>query len=114
MKKLILVVIPTMENAYHSLQDFVAINPPIGLASIAATAERAGYEVSIIDGDAEQLTLDQTIERVVETRPDYVGSTIMTATMDITRIFYEKLKAKLPNVIVIVGGLMYRHCLNRR
>ena len=104
MKKLILVVIPTMENAYHSLQDFVAINPPIGLASIAATAERAGYEVSIIDGDAEQLTLDQTVERVAGTKPDCVGSTIMTATMDITRIFYEKLKRKLPEVLVITGG----------
>lgn len=60
MKRLVLVVVPTMENAYHSLRDFVAINPPIGLASVAATAEKAGYEVSIIDGDAEQLTLDQT------------------------------------------------------
>ena len=28
----------------------------------------------------------------------------MTATMDITQIFYEKLKAKLPNITVIVGG----------
>ena len=104
MKKLVLVVVPTMENAYHGLQDFVAINPPVGLASIAAVAERAGYEVSIIDGDAEQLTLDRTVERVIETRPDCVGSTIMTATMDITRIFYEKLKKKLPDVTVIAGG----------
>ncbi|MDP3110500.1 MAG: radical SAM protein [Thermodesulfovibrionales bacterium] len=101
---LALVVIPTIENAYHSLQDFVAINPPIGLASVAATAEKAGYEVSIIDGDAEQLTLDQTVQRIVDLSPDYVGSTVMTATMDITQIFYEKLKAKLPNITVIVGG----------
>ena len=104
MKKLILVVIPTMENAYHSLQDFVAINPPIGLASVAATAEKAGYKVSIIDGDALQFTLDQTVQRIVDLSPDYVGSTVMTATMDITQIFYEKLKAKLPNITVIVGG----------
>ncbi|TAL27284.1 MAG: radical SAM protein [Nitrospirae bacterium] len=104
MKKLVLVVIPTMENAYHNLQDFAAVSPPIGLASVAATAEKAGYEVSIIDGDAEQLTLDRTIEKIVEKNPDYVGSTIMTATMDITQVFYEKLKAKLPNITVIVGG----------
>ncbi len=104
MKKLVLVVVPTMENAYHNLQEFAAVSPPIGLASVAATAEKAGYEVSIIDGDAEQLTLDRTIEKIVEKNPDYVGSTIMTATMDITRIFYEKLKNKLPKVTVIVGG----------
>ena len=92
MKRLALVVIPTMENAYHRLQDFIAINPPIGLASIAAAAERAGHEALIIDGDAEQLTLDQTIERVAEKKPDCVGSTVMTATMDITKIFHERLK----------------------
>jgi len=103
-KRLVLVVIPTMENAYHRLQDFVAINPPIGLASIAAAAERAGHEALIIDGDAEQLTLDQTVERVAEKKPDCVGSTVMTATMDITKIFYERLKKKLPDVTVIVGG----------
>ena len=104
MKKLVLIVVPTMENAYHNLRDFIAINPPMGLASIAATAEKAGYEVSIIDGDALQLTFDQTIEKVAAANPDYVGSTIMTATMDITRIFYEKLKQRMPGVTVIAGG----------
>ncbi|MDP2277376.1 MAG: radical SAM protein [Nitrospirota bacterium] len=104
MKKLALVVIPTMENAYHNLRDFVAISPPMGLASIAATAEHAGYNVSIIDGDAEQLTLAQTVERVALLEPFAVGSTIMTATMDITRIFFGMLKQRLPDVPVIVGG----------
>lgn len=104
MKKLVLVVIPTIENAYHNLRDFVSISPPMGLASIAATAENAGYNVSIIDGDAEQLTLAQTVERVALLEPFAVGSTIMTATMDITRIFFEMLKQRLPDVPVIVGG----------
>ncbi len=104
MKRLVLVVIPTMENAYHNLQEFAAVSPPIGLASVAATAEKAGYEVSIIDGDAEQLTLDRTIEKIIAKKPDYVGSTIMTATMDITGIFYKKLRNKLSNIKIIVGG----------
>lgn len=104
MKKLILIVVPTMENAYHNLQGFIAINPPMGLASIAATSQQAGHDVSIIDGDALQLTLDQTVEQVVAANPDCVGSTIMTATMDITRIFFEKLKQRMPDVTVIVGG----------
>jgi len=104
MKNLVLVVVPTMENAYHSLQDFVAISPPMGLISIGAMAEKAGYKVSVIDGDAERLTLEETILRVIEKNPNYIGSTIMTATMDITSIFYTKLKEILPNVKVLVGG----------
>ena len=102
--RLALVVIPTMENAYHNLRDFIAINPPIGLTSIAATAEIAGYEVSIIDGDALQLTFDQTIEKIIEINPDYAGSTIMTATMDITKLFYARLKERMPGITIIAGG----------
>lgn len=103
-KRFVLLVIPTMENAYHSLQDFVAIPPPIGIASIAACVEQTGREALIVDGDAERLTLDQAVDKVVALRPDYVGSTVMTATMDITRDFYARVKSRLPAVPVIVGG----------
>jgi anaerobic magnesium-protoporphyrin IX monomethyl ester cyclase len=104
MSRLILVVPPSMENAYHNLQHFVAIVPPIGLLSVAATAERAGHSVEIIDADAEGLTLEQTLGLIVSRKPDYVGSTTMTATMDITSQFYHGLKELLPSVRTIVGG----------
>jgi len=103
-KLLVLVVIPTMENAYHSLKDFVAIQAPMGLTCIGASVEATGRRVVIIDGDAEQLTLAQTIDRIVALEPDYVGATIMTATMDLTRLFFDRLKPRLPKVPVIVGG----------
>lgn len=103
-KRMVLVVVPTMENAYHNLRDFVAMPPPMGLISIAAMVEMSGREVMIVDGDAEQLTLDQTVARIVALQPDYVGSTVMTATMDITRDFYGRVKASLPHCPVIVGG----------
>ena len=103
-RQLILVVIPTMENAYHNLRDFVSISPPIGLTSIAAVATNEGYEVSIVDGDAENLTMDQIIEIILEKSPRIVGSTVMTATMEITRQFYSKLKKKCPGTVVVLGG----------
>ncbi len=104
MKRFVLVVVPTMENAYHNLSDFVAINPPMGLISIAASLEKASCEVTIIDGDAERLTLEETVARVTSERPDFVGSTCMTATMDATSTFYAMLKKTLPDVCVVAGG----------
>lgn len=104
MKTLVLVVVPTMDNAYHNLKDFVAIVPPIGLLSIAATAEEAGHRVVIVDADAEGLNAEQTVERIVALRPDYVGATVMTATMDLSAAFFARLKTGLPDVPVIVGG----------
>ncbi len=99
-----LVVVPTMENAYHNLQDFVAIQAPVGLLCIGASVERSGRKVVIVDGDAEQLSFAQAVERIVALQPDYVGATVMTATMNLTCNFFEHLKARLPNVPVIVGG----------
>ena len=103
-KKIVLVVVPTMENAYHNLKDFVSIAPPIGLTSIAAVAIREGYDVTIIDGDAENLTREQIIDQIVEINPAIVGATIMTATMDVTKQFLTLLKTKTPDTVVIVGG----------
>ena len=104
MKRFTLLVIPTMENAYHGFGDFVARSLPIGLLSIGAILEKEGYQVEIIDADAENLSFTATLERVVASRPDYVGSTTMTATMDITYEFFSAIKNKLPGVTVIVGG----------
>lgn len=104
MKKFVLIDIPTMENAYHNFSDFIAIPMPIGITSIAAILERKGYDVKIIDGDAENLTFDALLNRLTDEKPDFVGSTCMTATMDLTNIFYEKLKKRLPKSTVIVGG----------
>ncbi|MBU2495631.1 MAG: cobalamin B12-binding domain-containing protein, partial [Candidatus Omnitrophica bacterium] len=104
MKKFVLLVIPSLENAYHNLKDFVAIPIPVGITTIAAILEIKGYEVKIIDADAENLAFEETLSRTVSERPDYVGSTTMTATMDITNRFYSRLKKHLPEVVIITGG----------
>ncbi|MFH1826207.1 MAG: radical SAM protein [bacterium] len=104
MKKFVLVRVPTLESAYNSFADFSAIFLPVGLITIAAVLEQSKYEVKIIDGDAERLTFEETLARVVKEAPDYIGSTVMTATIDITGQFYSRLKAVLPEVITIVGG----------
>ena len=73
MKKFVLVNPPTMENAYHSLADFVAIPPSIGLAAIAAALERVGCEVIIYEGDAEGRSFEAMVDRVAADEPDFVG-----------------------------------------
>lgn len=104
MKKFILVNVPTTEDVYHNLKDFVSVSIPVGLAAIAAVLERKNYEVKIVDADAEGLSLSETIARLSDERPDYVGSTCMTSTMCVTYRIYERLKKLLPAVKIIVGG----------
>jgi anaerobic magnesium-protoporphyrin IX monomethyl ester cyclase len=102
--KFVLVVVPSMENAYHNLKDFVAIVPPIGLISIAAVLEKKGYAVRVIDADAEQLSFEEILHKTVDEKPDYVGANTMTATMGISNAFFIELRKRLPQVKIIVGG----------
>jgi len=97
-------VVPTVENAYHRFKDFVACSIPIGLISIAAVLEKEGYLVELIDADAQRLSLEEAVELTVKAKPDYLGATTMTATMDITKNLLADVKKKLPGVTVIVGG----------
>ncbi|MDP3096781.1 MAG: radical SAM protein [Syntrophales bacterium] len=103
-KKFALVNVPSSENAYHNFIDFVAIFPPMGLLTIANIIEKQGCEAWFFDADAKLLSLNETIAQVVVMKPDYVGCTGMTATMDIIGQFLGQVKEALPNTIVIVGG----------
>lgn len=103
-KKFVLLVVPSFENAYHSFRYFAGILPHLGLTIIAGIVEKLGYDVKIIDSDAEGLDFKTALDRVVAEAPYYVGSTTMSAVMDITGEFYAALKVRLPSVTVIVGG----------
>ena len=54
-KRFLLVNAPSSEDAYHSFIDFVAVFPPVGILTIAAALERIGYQVQVLDADAERL-----------------------------------------------------------
>ncbi len=53
-----------MENAYHRFIDFVSCPIPVGLVSVAVL-EREGYEIEIIDGDAEGLSFEEALRRTL-------------------------------------------------
>ena len=103
-KRFVLVNVPTSENAYHSLIDFVAVFPPLGLLSIASVLEKIGIDAAIVDADAMRLNLDETVAKVVSMNPDYIGSTGMTATMDIIGNFFARIRKQLPDSVIMLGG----------
>jgi len=90
-------------------------DPPIGIASIAAVLEAKGYDVSVIDANAENLALDEICLRLAQIKPDIVGvscnySPLHNPTLQIAAMIKSEL-----GVPVIVGGnhatAMARHML---
>jgi len=85
-----------------SLSREVGYIMPLGIASIAGFLRENGVSVSILDAEAEGLSLDQVKRRFYEYEPDIVGVTSMTPTvhddLDVAAI------AKQLGTKVVLGG----------
>jgi anaerobic magnesium-protoporphyrin IX monomethyl ester cyclase len=75
------------------------VNPPIGLAYIAALLEKEGLEVSIIDANAENLSPKQTAEKV--RKFEIIGISLMTPAHGFA---IELIKHLPKKTIKIAGG----------
>ncbi len=86
----------------HSLNKRQGVLPPLGVAYIAASLERAGYEVDLVDAIALELTREQVKQRIRDFGPELVGITAMTP------VFRGALEAasiaKQQGCLTVVGG----------
>lgn len=79
--------------------------PHLGLCSLAAVAEKAGYKVSILDAVALQYSLRQILEEIKTRKPRYVGISAMTHTISSASAIAKILKENLNDVKIILGGV---------
>jgi radical SAM superfamily enzyme YgiQ (UPF0313 family) len=78
--------------------------PPLNLALIGAIAEREKHEVSIIDAEVEELTIEEVLKRIKGTKADIVG---ITATSPFYHIAVENavaIKKALKGTTIVIGG----------
>lgn len=79
-------------------------SPSLGLLHLAAEVREFGYRPSIIECDVFNLTIDDVVERVVTEEPKYVGITLFTVGVWGAAEIARKVKQRLPETIIIVGG----------
>lgn len=100
-------VYPAWTRAYGLIGHFARKNsswPPMGLALLAALAEKHGHQAFIIDGQAEYLETDALVARVLAERPQVVGFTATSPFFHVQRAVAEQIKAAAPEIITVVGG----------
>jgi radical SAM superfamily enzyme YgiQ (UPF0313 family) len=78
--------------------------PSLGLLHLAAEVREHGFEPSIIESDVANLSVDDVARRVIEERPPYVGITLFTVGVWSAAGIARKIKAALPQTVIIVGG----------
>jgi radical SAM superfamily enzyme YgiQ (UPF0313 family) len=87
-------------------RNIASIMPPLGLAWLAATLEREGHRVKILDAHAERLLVDQVGGWLREQGPfDLVGITATTALIHNALDLARLVKSELPRARVVLGGV---------
>ena len=77
--------------------------PPLNLALVAAMAEQAGWDVQLLDGEAEGLDLPALVRRIAAFGPDLIGLTATTPFFHAAAAAAQEFKRHW-DVPVIVGG----------
>ena len=92
------------ENLRFVDEQFIC-GPPLMLAYVAGTLERAGHEVQIVDAHNLGLDQEQLLERLSSFGPDLLGLRLDTYTFHDQLETARLVKARLPGTRVLCGGL---------
>lgn len=77
---------------------------PQGICHLGSISRQAGYETSILDCQGLQLSMQEAVNEVLEKRPDYLGLSTTTLSIDAASQLARAVKELLPDVTTIVGG----------
>ena len=92
--------------------------PPLGLLAIGGPLIDDGHEVSLLDGDLDNLAIDVIIDEAIQRAPDaiLIGHNGSTSAHPTVREILQRLKIYLPRVPIIYGGVFptyhWKECLD--
>ncbi len=91
-------------SLYLTKMGFLPI--PLGLVQLASSIRAVqGNSVSIIDMEADRLTVEEAVEKAISMHPDVVGITVhATAAYNNARLIMNRLKSLDSGLTVVVGG----------
>jgi len=88
----------------HEAAIWDTVYPPLELAILAAML-RKDFDVLLIDAIGEKLTIEQTLERLSDFKPDWLFSPVSTPTVDHDLLVLKKIKKVFPKVKIGIFGV---------
>ncbi len=76
--------------------------PPLGILYMAAVLEKAGHKVIVLDGSVKDIF--EVNDEIYKFEPDIIAINVMTFLWDKVKTWCMDLKAKYPDVFIVVGG----------
>lgn len=105
MKKIIFLN-PTLSlgDLYNDLGESGSELPPLGISILAAITRNLGYDTSILDALALRLSKEQTVKRILDMSPDYLGITSTTMAVFNAAEIASMVKEQDRSIKVLLGG----------
>lgn len=86
------------------LRPFIGTLPSLGLLTLAGVLRKGGFSVRIEESASLGLSFSQTLDHLLRERPKYLGFSCTTASVDSAARIARAIKAKHPEISVLVGG----------
>ncbi|WFN36786.1 B12-binding domain-containing radical SAM protein [Methanomicrobium antiquum] len=80
------------------------VSPPVGLLYLGTVTKESGRDTVIIDAASLNYSMEETIKLIINEKPDYVGVTAVTITVEESGKIAKAVKDALPDTITIIGG----------
>lgn len=100
----VLLVNPSYTQKVYSTKHAPAVQPPVGLAYLAANLEKNKIKIKILDANAEFLSIEKTAKKIINSPAKYIGFTAVTTTIPLIYKLSSIIKEKAKDKIIIAGG----------
>ena len=94
----------TRQEAAGKMKGIVNLLPPLGIGYIASVLEQEGFQVKIIDCPPLGLTYDDLCKDLAIEKPDIIGFTATTISIDSAIKATRNARAVLPHSLIMIGG----------
>jgi radical SAM superfamily enzyme YgiQ (UPF0313 family) len=105
--KFLFIIPPIDKKILHGewdLSQVDSISPPLGVLILTAVLKKNGYEAGVIDAYAENLTINDIIEKIIAYNPEAVGLSFMTPAFESAISLAQAIKKQLPHIYIVAGG----------
>lgn len=82
------------------------LNPPISLAYIAAATRDHGFDVRILDMDADRITVPRLERYIKDYKPNVVGFSVNISNLIDNLYHAKKIKEIDPTIRIVFGGIL--------
>ncbi len=104
MAKRLKILLLALPNDLNNPGDNLLLLQPLGLLGLSAVLKEDGFDVTLLDAAAYQMSGERILAYIEAFKPDVIGQTLYTFQIGQTMQLARKARERLPEMRYVVGG----------